>query len=1819
MNKYRVYSKDGDVRCRLTKVEYSGTFMGDRVVTSSFTSATEIAFEVFDYIEFRGEKFELEMIPTVKKVSSYQYEYDLRFVSLKYELERCMFRDFVPNDNEVVYPTPVTVEFTGKVNYLTERIQACLDRMYGAGVWSIVVSEGVDSEEKNLSLSNQNCWNALSLVNTEYKLNFHINGRTVVVGDSEAVQGVVFEYGKGNGLYEIERAADSDTGIVTKLIAYGGTRNLDYSYPKKPEWSDSVLPNTFILSPLRLMLPSFKKDGKTDYLLADDALIAKYGIREGVMMYDDIYPTITGATNSKGERIDKIAGVDAITDEETSEFDVYLNDLGFDLNDSLTTETPQLVMKTGALQGYSFNIKTIGALSNGGVRVTLEKNSIDNSDTGGYYIPNKDFNMSAGDEFVLLGILMPQLYILNAEQRLEERAREYLNQYSTTNYSYSIGVDEIFMAKNPSVMAEVFEGKKMKINDDEIGINEELVTIQSLTIEDGDGLIPRIKVTLNNNPSASTLERIQGQIANIESTANSQYSAQTELAKQYQRKLNTSYFNRLFVAIDANGNEIAPNDTTTPIASVRVNYGLWTEQFLSAKGMNSGGGSDEPTTGATTLGGLRNVAADADKTYEVAKMLVLEAKSNLWSLKNLSELVGLDENALAAYLTTNNYAKKSDIPSLDGYATEQWVLGKGYLTEHQDLSAYAKKTDIPTIPTKVSAFENDANYATTSDLDSRIDALVNGAPQAYDTLKEIADVLAGNVNSISDILTALGNKADKATTLSGYGITDAYTITQIDSIVNGLSKNISTLQGYFTDGVANSALKLSDNGSYTAWGQTFFTNGKPKSVSGALTDVTDITSSGTITTNKIVIGNGTIEWDEANKGFKVTGLYSTTYLSAKGANTNGGSSSGGGLIESLFRYADLGKTFADTNNDTFNAYTINKINSDLGSRISVLEGKATNVSYAATQTSGTKLGTITIDGVAKNIYAPTIPTSDINKGVTAYGWGNHASVGYLTRHQDLSGYQPLITSSNKLAYSLISDVPTTLKNPYSLTFGSKTYDGSAARTILASDLGALTEHQTIYALTIKNSAGTTQLTYTPNSAVGELTLTKAMVGLGNVENTKLSTWVGTNKITTLGTITTGVWNGTKIANGYLANNSLTIAGNTISLGGTLDTATLQSSLGFSGLLTSVTSSNDTNLSITVGGTTKSVTNIYAKYTNFFVSKWGYDLAETFDLNEWTSGGIVRCYGNSTNLLNKPVGFTFGNVLALSNGYEALTGQLAWAVNHNSTTDTTKAMWFRVNDSANGYTYAKWHQIAFTDSNVASATKLKTARSIWGQSFNGESDVDGVLYMTNSGATATKAGVLGFDSNTLYVGYSNVLFDVALNGYNNVFLKTRSTIGLTLNSSGNVLIGTTTDSGYKLDVNGSGYFNSYIAIANNNGIYFKDTSGTIRSQLYVDPNNNTSIGYGAIQTSGNTALYGTYIRFLTSSSDERMRITNNGYVGIGTTSPSYMLDVNGTLNASGAVTFGSTLGVTGQTTLSGTVDMGGAVRIVNSKYIYGRTNENVLHNILGINDSNVLLVNYGASARNVKAWLYGNEFRFNLYTDGATNGTLAWTDSKLGVGTSTPEYNADIRGTIGVSDAITLRGTAAATANIAFSRSSYNYITFPTDGSLCLSTATSTSGIVLRVTSTAIEPMTTATKSVGTSSKRWGAIYGVDGDFSGTIHSTTGIWSDGYVSAKGQNTSSDMRLKNILNDVVLNVSDIANAPSVRFAWKNGGGVDVGSSAQYWQGLLPDAVKERDGMLEMQYANIALLSAIAIAKRVEILEQENKELRSEIMILKGGNYA
>lgn len=97
--------------------------------------------------------------------------------------------------------------------------------------------------------------------------------------------------------------------------------------------------------------------------------------------------------------------------------------------------------------------------------------------------------------------------------------------------------------------------------------------------------------------------------------------------------------------------------------------------------------------------------------------------------------------------------------------------------------------------------------------------------------------------------------------------------------------------------------------------------------------------------------------------------------------------------------------------------------------------------------------------------------------------GGGASYSRLDNWSDYTAAKAGYVLSAKLGYDLktqIDNLPTTSVNPYALTFGSKTYDGSAAVSLTAADLGALTTHQIICSLTIQKN-GTAVGTYSPAS------------------------------------------------------------------------------------------------------------------------------------------------------------------------------------------------------------------------------------------------------------------------------------------------------------------------------------------------------------------------------------------------------------------------------------------------------------------------------------------------------------------------------------------------------------------------------------------------------------------------------------------------------------------------------------------------------------------------------------------------------------------
>lgn len=90
-----------------------------------------------------------------------------------------------------------------------------------------------------------------------------------------------------------------------------------------------------------------------------------------------------------------------------------------------------------------------------------------------------------------------------------------------------------------------------------------------------------------------------------------------------------------------------------------------------------------------------------------------------------------------------------------------------------------------------------------------------------------------------------------------------------------------------------------------------------------------------------------------------------------------------------------------------------------------------------------------------------------------------------------------------------------------------------------------------------------------------------------------------------------------------------------------------------------------------------------------------------------------------------------------NGWGTLLviGSIDGASNHQLAFTGDNRMFIRcAYGTSNNYNTKDWATVALTSDNVASASKLLTTRSIWGQSFDGTRDVNGTIYINNSNSS-----------------------------------------------------------------------------------------------------------------------------------------------------------------------------------------------------------------------------------------------------------------------------------------------------------------------------------------------------------------------------------------------------------------------------------------------------------------------------------------------------
>lgn len=206
---------------------------------------------------------------------------------------------------------------------------------------------------------------------------------------------------------------------------------------------------------------------------------------------------------------------------------------------------------------------------------------------------------------------------------------------------------------------------------------------------------------------------------------------------------------------------------------------------------------------------------------------------------------------------------------------------------------------------------------------------------------------------------------------------------------------------------------------------------------------------------------------------------------------------------------------------------------------------------------------------------------------------------------------------------------------------------------------------------------------------------------------------------------------------------------------------------------------------------------------------------------------------------------------------------------------------------------------------------------------------------------------------------------------------------------------------------------------------KSTTSGSRGASAVYLKNATGHSWGLLSTGTDNNVGGTHFTIydITTSVPRFFISGSNGYVGIGTTTPSQMLDVSGNINASGSMNAGSfstsgsmsagSLNTSGAINASGNLSVGGK---------YSLTSTGTFKNSGWAGTGNrILLTDAGGNVNPLTAGsssqvLYGNGAWGNLPATAfvSTGSDLNLASGKLGIGTSSPASALDVTGDARVS-------------------------------------------------------------------------------------------------------------------------------------------------------------------------------------------------------------
>lgn len=475
--------------CFVKEASLTSSLMGDDYISLKIVSSEWLSFAKGDKIVVGGNEYSIRATTTREIVSEGYYNYEPVFYGVMYDLMKTIYR----NCDKYGKSDKSTFDLTYTIKEFVQVLIFNLERDY-PGVWKFDEDNCPETEAKTIQFSGVNCLQALqTLCNSEqFNLEFQItqdNGiRTIHIGKfgkriNPPSGADFFEWGKGNGLYNLKEQKIDDKAIITRLWVEGGTTNIRSDYRGYAE---------------RLQLP-MQRMNQYEHTLADGTVVKansemigisdeskryienaelrdKIGSEEDVKTYDNIYPKRTG----------KVTAVVA------DDICAFVDDtMDFDLNKKDDKGTMYLVdgvrakitFTSGRLAGQQFELNAKGGYDD----KTKTFKIIPFTDSRGLTIPSTEtqdaYKIEVGNTYKITDIYLPEQYEKKAEEDLWYAGSDDFKDASQVKAQYALTFDRLYFLQSLSRDTEtsVFAvGDYVPVKDTRFGI-EKTMRIQKIT------------------------------------------------------------------------------------------------------------------------------------------------------------------------------------------------------------------------------------------------------------------------------------------------------------------------------------------------------------------------------------------------------------------------------------------------------------------------------------------------------------------------------------------------------------------------------------------------------------------------------------------------------------------------------------------------------------------------------------------------------------------------------------------------------------------------------------------------------------------------------------------------------------------------------------------------------------------------------------------------------------------------------------------------------------------------------------------------------------------------------------------------------------------------------------------------------------------------------------------------------------------------------------------------------------------------------------------------------------------------------------------